>query len=76
MKFLLLLSLTIIFVASGAEGVKCQCCGNRAVTKFHFGPLVVNLDTSSMYFLCKILYSVVLGLMTKLLQSVKNFKLG
>ena len=36
--------------------------GNRAVIKFHFGPLVVNLDTSSMYFLCRILNSMVFGL--------------
>ena len=46
---------------------------NRAVTKFDFGPLVVNLDTSSMYFICKILNSMVFGLMTKLLQSVQIF---
>ena len=48
----------------------------RAVIKFHFGPLVVNLDTSSMYFLCKILNSMVFGLMTKLLQSEKFFETG
>ena len=27
MKFLLLLSITVIFVATGAEGLKCNCCG-------------------------------------------------
>ena len=48
----------------------------RAVIKFHIGPLVVNLETSSMYFLCKILNSMVFGLMTKLLQSVKIFETG
>ena len=28
MKFLLLLSITVIFVATGAEGLKCKCCTN------------------------------------------------
>ena len=28
MKFLLLLSITVIFVATGAEGLKCKCCRN------------------------------------------------
>jgi len=37
---------------------------------------VVNLDTSSMYFLCKIFNSMVFGLMTKLLRGVKNFETG
>ena len=49
---------------------------NRAVIKFQFGPLVVNLDTSSMYFLCKILNSIMFCLMTKSLQSVKIFETG
>ena len=47
----------------------------RAV-KFHFGPLVVNFDTSSMYFLCTILISMVFGLMTKLSETVKIFVTG
>ena len=46
----------------------------RALIKFHLGPLVVNLDTSSMYFTSKILNSMVFGLMTKLLQSVNIFE--
>ena len=58
-----------------AAKLNLQSC-YRAVIKFHFGPLVVNLDTSSMYFLCKILNSMVFGLMTKLLQSVKIFETG
>ena len=48
----------------------------RAVIKFDFGPLVVNLVTSSMYFLCKILNSMVFGLMTKIFKSVKIFETG
>ena len=28
MKFLLLLSITVIFVATGAEGLKCKCCSD------------------------------------------------
>ena len=48
----------------------------RAVIKFHVGPLVVNLETSSMYFLCKILNSIVFGLMDKLLRRWKIFATG
>ena len=48
----------------------------RAVIKFHFGPLVIKLDTFSMYFRCKILNSMAFGLLAKLLQSVKIFETG
>ena len=29
MKFILLLSLTVVFVASGAEGLQCKCCNDE-----------------------------------------------
>ena len=47
-----------------------------AVIKFHFGPLVDSLETNSMYFFCKILNSMVFGLMDKLLQSGKVLETG
>ena len=47
-----------------------------AVIKFHFGPLVDSLKTSPMYFFCKILNSLEVGVMDKLLQSGKFLETG
>ena len=49
---------------------------DRAVIKFHFGPHMDSLETSSMYFFCKILNSLEFGLNDKLLQSEKFLVTG
>ena len=69
-------SITFAIGKSDTLGKRQVCLSNRAVIKFHFGPLVDSLETSSMYFFCKILNSLEFGVMDKLLLGWKFLETG